>query len=220
MPELSLIGPAGRLEARYQPAKDKRAPAALLLHPHPQHGGTMNNKVVYTLFHAFSRNGFSALRFNFRGVGKSQGVWGGGEGELADAAAALDWLQAANPEAESCWIGGFSFGAWIALQLLARRPEIAGFVVAAPPVNLANFGQLGRLPASGLIIQGDQDQIVPPDGVKALAERLQKQGDIAVTLNVIEGADHFFAARLDEFSAVAERYISGNRKRAAMPVSP
>src|SRR5579862_2269420 len=180
MPEVSLNGPAGRLEARYQPAPDKRAPAALLLHPHPQHGGTMNNKVVYALFHAFTRNGFAALRFNFRGVGKSQGVWGGGEGELADAAAALDWLQAANPEAEACWIGGFSFGAWIALQLLARRPEIAGFVVAAPPVNLANFGQLGRLPASGLIIQGDQDQIVPPEGVKALAERLQKQGDIAV----------------------------------------
>ena len=129
MPEISLNGPAGRLEARYQPAKDKRAHAALLLHPHPQHGGTMNNKVVYTLFRAFSRSGFAALRFNFRGVGKSQGAWGGGAGELADAAAALDWLQAANPEAESCWIGGFSFGAWIAMQLLARRPEIKGFIV-------------------------------------------------------------------------------------------
>jgi len=213
MPELSLIGPAGRLEARYQPAKDKRAPVALLLHPHPQHGGTMNNKVVYTLFHAFSRNGFSALRFNFRGVGKSQGVWGGGEGELADAAAALDWLQATNPEAESCWIGGFSFGAWIAMRLLARRPEINGFIAVAPPVNLSDFSALPRLPASGLIVQGDQDKIVPPEGVKTLAEKLQGQRDIAVTYRVIAGADHFFAGRLEQLGAVIERYISGNRHR-------
>ncbi len=219
MPELSLIGPAGRLEARYQPAKDKRAPVALLLHPHPQHGGTMNNKVVYTLFHAFSRNGFSALRFNFRGVGKSQGVWGGGEGELADAAATLDWLQAANPEAESCWIGGFSFGAWIAMQLLARRPEMNGFIAVAPPVNLADFTTLPRLPASGLIVQGDQDQIVPPEGAKALAERLQSQRDITVTYRAITGADHFFAGRLDELGGVVERYIASNRhKRPAKAI--
>ena len=213
MPEISLNGPAGRLEARYQPGKDKRAHAALLLHPHPQHGGTMNNKVAYTLFHAFSRSGFAALRFNFRGVGKSQGAWGGGEGELADAAAALDWLQAANPEAESFWIGGFSFGAWIAMQLLARRPEIGGFVAVAPPVNLADFGALPRLPASGLIVQGDQDQIVPPAGVKALAEKLQTQRDITVTYRVIEGADHFFVDRLEQLGGVAESYIASNRHR-------
>jgi uncharacterized protein len=213
MPEISLNGPAGRLEARYQPGKDKRAHAVLLLHPHPQHGGTMNNKVVYTLFRAFTRNGFAALRFNFRGVGKSQGAWGGGAGELADAAAALDWLQAANPEAESCWIGGFSFGAWIAMQLLARRPEIKGFIVVAPPVNMADFGALPRLPASGLIVQGDQDPIVPPAGVKALAEKLQAQRDIAVTYRVIEGADHFFADRLEQLGGVAESYIASNRHR-------
>src|ERR1700722_5411711 len=213
MPEISLNGPAGRLEARYQPGKDKHAHAVLLLHPHPQHGGTMNNKVVYTLFRAFTRNGFAALRFNCGGVGKSQGGWGGGAGELADAAAALDWLQAANPEAESCWIGGFSFGAWIAMQLLARRPEIKGFIVVAPPVNMADFGALPRLPASGLIVQGDQDPIVPPAGVKALAEKLQAQRDIAVTYRVIEGADHFFADRLEQLGGVAESYIASNRHR-------
>src|ERR1700733_6268442 len=213
MPEISLNGPAGRLEARYQPGRDKHPAAVLLLHPHPQHGGTMNNKVVYTLFRAFTRNGFAALRFNFRGVGKSQGGWGGGAGELADAAAALDWLQAAHPEAESCWVGGFSFGAWIAMQLLARRPEIKGFIVVAPPVNMADFGALPRLPASGLIVQGDQDPIVPPAGVKALAEKLQAQRDIAVTYRVIEGADHFFADRLEQLGGVAERYIASNRHR-------
>ncbi|MGH6968028.1 MAG: alpha/beta hydrolase, partial [Stellaceae bacterium] len=99
MPELVLTGPAGRLEARYHPSRIENAPLALILHPHPQHGGTMHNKVVYTLFHALARQGFTTLRFNFRGVGKSQGGYGNGEGELADAAAALDWLQNNNPDA-------------------------------------------------------------------------------------------------------------------------
>src|SRR6185312_3841141 len=100
MPEVVFNGPAGRLEGRYTASREENAPIALLLHPHPQHGGTMNNKVVYTLFQAFLRRGFSVLRFNFRGVGRSQGQFGRGEGELADAASALDWLQAANPNAK------------------------------------------------------------------------------------------------------------------------
>jgi alpha/beta superfamily hydrolase len=99
------------------------------------------------------------------------------------------------------------------MQLLARRPEIKGFIVAAPPVNLADFGTLPRLPASGLIVQGDQDQIVPPAGVKALAEKLQTQRDITVTYRVIEGADHFFVDRLEQLGGVAESYIASNRHR-------
>src|SRR3546814_14701154 len=113
MPEVIFNGPDGRLEGRYQHGKKSNAPIALILHPHPQHGGTMNNKVVYTLYHAFTRRGFSCLRFNFRGVGRSQGTFSRGEGELADAAAALDWLQCYNENAPQCWIAGFSFGAWI-----------------------------------------------------------------------------------------------------------
>src|SRR3546814_10687549 len=88
----------------------------------------MNNKVVYSLYQTFVARGFSTLRFNFRGVGRSQGVYTGGEGELSDAATALDWLQTYNPNARYCWIAGFSFGAWIGMQLLMRRPEITGFV--------------------------------------------------------------------------------------------
>src|ERR1700757_3990824 len=116
MPEIILSGPAGRLEARYQPGTVENAPIALILHPHPQHGGTMHNKVVYTLFHAFVRQGFSALRFNFRGVGRSQGSFARGEGELSDAASALDWLPTYNPHAGTCWVAGFSFGAWTGMQ--------------------------------------------------------------------------------------------------------
>src|SRR5918911_2692177 len=120
MPDVIINGPEGRIEARYHPSKQPNAPIALLLHPHPQHGGTMNNRVVYALFHAFVRQGFSALRFNFRGVGRSQGSFDRGERELSDAASALAWLQGYNQNASSCWIGGFFFGAWIGMQLLMR----------------------------------------------------------------------------------------------------
>src|SRR5688572_26958771 len=120
MPEIIINGPAGRIEGRYLPPKKANAPIALMLHPHPQHGGTMNNKIVYTLYNLFAQRGFATLRFNFRGVGRSQGVFDRGEGELSDAAAALDWLQTYNPDAGACWISGFSFGAWIGMQLLMR----------------------------------------------------------------------------------------------------
>ena len=130
MPEVIFNGPEGRLEGRYQPGRDEFSPLALILHSNPQTGGSMNNKVAYTLFQTFHMLGFSVLRFNFRGVGRSQGTYDGGTGELGDAAAALDWLQTVNKDAKTCWIAGHSFGAWIGMQLLMRRPEISGFISA------------------------------------------------------------------------------------------
>ena len=99
MPEVNISGPAGRIEARYHHNPRPNAPVALILHPHPQFGGTMNNQVVYHLYYAFQRRGFSVLRFNFRGVGRSEGLFDNGPGELADAATALDWMQAYNADA-------------------------------------------------------------------------------------------------------------------------
>jgi hypothetical protein len=187
-----------------------------MLHPHPQHGGTMNNKVVYTLYHAFAKRGFSTLRFNFRGVGKSQGIFDRGEGELSDAAAALDWLQSYNANAASCWIAGFSFGAWICMQLLMRRPEIDAFVAVAPPADMFDFGFLAPCPASGLILQGDRDQLVSADAVQRLAAKLARQRDIQVAHQVISGADHFFQNHLEPLAAAVDRYLDGARtKRAA-----
>ena len=159
-----LHRPGGRIEGRYHPARQKNAPIAIVLHPHPQFGGTMNHQIVYQLYYAFVHRGFSVLRFNFRGVGRSQGEFDHGIGELSDAAAALDWAQSVNPEARSCWIAGFSFGAWIGMQLLMRRPEIEGFISIAPPANLYDFSFLAPCPSSGLIIHGDKDAVVPPQG--------------------------------------------------------
>ena len=208
MPDVIISGPEGRLEGRYHHSKQPNAPIALLLHPHPQHGGTMNNRLVYGLFHAFVRRGFSALRFNFRGVGRSQGSFDRGEGELSDAASALDWLQTYNPNAGACWIGGYSFGAWIGMQLLMRRPEIDGFVAVAPPAHLYDFSFLAPCPASGLIVQGDHDVTVPPEAVQKLVKKLSHQRDIKIDYRLIAGADHFFANQVDEVGRLAEGYIA------------
>jgi len=136
MPEVIFPGPEGRLEGRYHPQKERDAPIAIVLHPHPQFGGTMNHKVVHRLHYAFYNMGFTVLRFNFRGVGRSQGEYDQGIGELSDAASALDYLQSMNNNSKHCWVAGFSFGAWIGMQLLMRRPEITGFISVSPPANM------------------------------------------------------------------------------------
>ena len=117
--EVFLPGPSGRLEAKYYKNEKKGSPVAIVLHPHPQYGGTMNNKVVAETFQTFMENDFSVCRVNFRGVGKSDGEFDNGQGELADAAAALDWLERENFDNSQCWVSGFSFGALIAMQLLS-----------------------------------------------------------------------------------------------------
>jgi alpha/beta superfamily hydrolase len=111
MPAIVLTGQAGRIEARYHHSRKPMAPLAIVLHPHPLQGGTMNNRVVVTLYNSFVENGFSVIRFNFRGVGKSEGIFSKGEGELTDTAAVLDWIQSINPGERPIWIAGFSFGA-------------------------------------------------------------------------------------------------------------
>ena len=192
MPEVIFPGPEGRLEGRYHPQPSRDAPIAIVLHPHPQFGGTMNNKVVYNLHYAFQRMGFTVLRFNFRGVGRSQGEYDQGIGELSDAASALDYLQSLNQSAKQCWVAGFSFGAWIGMQLLMRRPEITGFVSASPPANMYDFSFLAPCPSSGLIINGSADRVAPPADTRALVVKLHEQRGITITHEEIEGAGHFF----------------------------
>ena len=207
MPDVIFNGPEGRIEGRYQHSKTPNAPIAVMLHPHPQHGGTMNNKVVYNLYHAFARRGFSVLRFNFRGVGRSQGTYDRGEGELSDAASALDWLQTFNENATACWIAGFSFGAWVGMQLLMRRPEISGFISVAPPANIYDFSFLAPCPSSGLILQGNKDDLVPEPSVAKLVEKLSQQRGIVIDYRIIDGANHFFHERMDLLNGHVDNYL-------------
>jgi alpha/beta superfamily hydrolase len=207
MPEVIFAGPAGRLEGRFQPSRQKNGPIAIILHPHPQFGGTMNNQIVYQLFYMFTKRGFAVLRFNFRGVGRSQGEFDHGAGELSDAAAALDWVQTVHPDARSCWVAGFSFGAWIGMQLLMRRPEIEGFISIAPQPNLYDFTFLAPCPSSGLIIHGDQDKVAPAKDIQTLVDKLKTQRGIKIDQSIIPGANHFFENDVDRLIGICSNYL-------------
>ena len=207
MPEVIFPGPEGRLEGRFNPGPRPRAPVAMILHSHPQAGGTMNNKIVQLLYQTFVRRGFATLRFNFRGVGKSQGTFDNGIGELSDAASALDWVQQVHPEAETTWIAGVSFGAWIGMQLLMRRPEIGGFISISPPANAYDFSFLAPCPSSGLIVHGDADEIVPRPDLKKLVDRLSNQRGIKIDFANIAGANHVYSDHMDEMIGAVDRYL-------------
>jgi alpha/beta superfamily hydrolase len=156
------------------------------------------------------------LRFNFRGVGRSEGLFDNGPGELADAATALDWMQAYNADAGSCWIAGVSFGAWIAMQLLMRRPEIEGFISVAPPANLYDFTFLAPCPSSGLMVNGAKDRVVPTESVRGLVERLKTQKGIVIDHATVPDANHFFEGRMDGLMEVVDAYLDkrlGKKKK-------
>lgn len=219
MPEVIFNGSDGRLEGRYVHGEGPNPPLAIILHPHPQYGGTMNNRLVHLLFHMFARRGFSTLRFNFRGVGRSQGVFDHGQGELRDAAAALDWMQTHNPNSPVAWCAGFSFGAWIAMQLLMRRPEIQGFICAGLPANMYDFSFLAPCPSSGLIIHGERDMVTPPEAVEKLVTKLSQQRGITIDFHQIDAADHVFSNNRDTFEMICEGYLDKRLKPTAEPMA-
>jgi len=201
MPEIIFNGPSGRLEGRYHHSNTPNAPLALVLHSDPERGGTMNNRITYMMFQAMKDRGFSVLRFNFRGVGNSQGVFDRGEGELSDAACALDWMQEINKNAPYVWVGGFSFGAWIGMQLLMRRPEIEGFLSVAPPTHQYDFSFLAPCPSNGLIIRGERDDFISEESTLKLVEKLDEQKGIEVDYRNIGAANHFFHDKTDDLIA-------------------
>lgn len=207
MPEVIFNGPEGRLEGRYQRAKEDNAPIALILHPHPQFGGTMNDKITYEMYHMFARRGFAVMRFNFRGVGKSEGEYDMGQGELSDAATALDYLQSLNPAAPFAWVSGFSFGAYVGMQLLMRRPEIVGFISVSAAANLFDFSFLAPCPSSGVVLHGTADKICPPELTRDVMAKTRTQKGRRIEFQTIEGADHFFSQHEDELMEAAAAYL-------------
>ena len=207
MPDVVLTGGAGRIEGKYNPGKKANAPVALILPPHPKAGGDMNFPVVAQLYLLFMQRGFATLRFNFRGVGKSQGEYDSGIGELADAATALDWLQATNPTASQCWIAGYSFGAYIGMQLLMRRPETDGFISVSPPANVYDFSFLAPCPASGLFLHGTADTVTAPVEVERVVAKLRTQKGIVIDYELVEGVTHFWQGRVDEVEKHVGAYL-------------
>jgi len=158
---VTLAGPAGALEAiLHEREPGPPAVAALVCHPHAMHGGTMHNKVTHRVASVLHDLGAAALRFNFRGAGRSEGRFDRGEGELEDARAALAWLGHRYPDAR-LWVAGFSFGSWIAARLAASEPGVVRLILVAPPVQQSSFEVLRRCPVPKLVLQGTRDDICP-----------------------------------------------------------
>lgn len=176
---------------------------AVITHPHPLYGGDMHNPVVVALARAYRRLGFTTLRFNFRGVGSSQGVYGGGEAEQADLRAAHDLLVGEGKTRVD--LAGYSFGAWVIAHALERLPEARDVVLVSPPAAFMDFGGLKRLPQLRLVITGKSDEIAPAD----LLERLVPQWNPEAVLKVIAGADHFYGGKVQELQAVVEECVRG-----------
>ena len=205
--EIFIPGPCGRIQAKYYKSKQQNASVALVLQPHPQYGGTMNNRIVYETYNSFYKKGFSVIRINFRGVDKSDGVFDNGQGELSDAAAALDWIEKENPGYNQCWVSGFSFCALICMQLIMRRPEVNKFIAISPQPNVYDFTFLAPCPISGLVVYGKNDELVQLDSILNLKKRLSLQKNINVKFDSITNANHFFKGKEKELSSLITQYI-------------
>ena len=206
--KMTLPGPAGELESLLDlPADADVVAAAVICHPHPQHGGTMHNKVAHTLARSFVRSGFAALRFNFRGTEGSAGRYDNGVGELDDALAAIDWLGQRYAQVP-LWLGGFSFGAAIAIRAAIARP-VDGLISVAPAVYRFADGLEVQPECPWLVIQGDEDELVEIDATIAWFNELMPGPELLV----VEGAEHFFHGRLNDLRTAAMDFIAQAQKK-------
>lgn len=173
------------------PARDHERPATVVLcHPHPQHGGTMHNKVVTIMERAMRELGLRTVRFNFRGVGASEGRFDDGYGETDDLFAVTEWVRRSRPN-DALWLGGFSFGAYVTARA-ALNLNLGQLISIAPPVDRYGFASLARPPCPWLVVAGDEDDVVPIEAIRSWAESLDPPPDLIV----MPQAGHFFHRRL------------------------
>lgn len=210
-----IQGPAGRLEVSTY-GLDSESGAlrvAIVCHPHPLYEGTMNNKVVTTLVRSLETLGFATVRFNFRGVGQSEGSYGGGEGESEDLVAVINWLLSQYQQVKLC-LAGFSFGSYISANVAAnwkhlpiltsKHLSLLALISIAAPVNHFPLDKLPLPDCPWIIIQGDQDEIVPFEKVQDWIHALQKKKK-EVEFIVLQGASHFFHGRLLDLQQEIEK---------------
>lgn len=214
MPTITdLKGPAGSLEAvldlpALRTATGAPRAAVVFAHPHPQYGGTMHTKAVYQGTKGLARIGCAVLRFNFRGVGSSEGQFGNGDGEADDFRAALNYLAARYPGVP-LWAAGFSFGAWIALETGAADPRVSVLIGIAPPVVTSVSGMNYTFPRTlasrkpKFFVQGEADEVCPIEGMWAFYGRLEEPKELVV----IDAADHLFEGKTQEVGEALEELL-------------
>jgi alpha/beta superfamily hydrolase len=218
MPTITdLTGPAGRLEAILDlpPVNGGQAPPAIhaavvFAHPHPQFGGTMHTKAVFQGAKGLARTGCAVLRFNFRGVGRSSGTFDQGDGEKEDFTAALDYMHAKYPDAP-LWAAGFSFGAWVALEVGAADDRVSVLIGIAPPVATSVSGMDYEFPMTlasekpKFFVQGEADEVCPLEAMWQFYGRLEEPKELVV----IDAADHLFDGRTQEVGDALEELLEG-----------
>jgi uncharacterized protein len=205
---IRIAGPAGEIEALVETPAEQRAGDGLapirfgvVCHPHPLYGGTLDNKVVYTLARAFVELGVPAIRFNFRGVGASAGHYDEGRGETADVLAVIAYGRERWP-GSALWLAGFSFGAAVAVRAAAQAaPE--RLVAVAPGITRVSVADGDSPACPWLIVQGDADDVIEPAAVLAWAARQAT----APSVRVLAGAGHFFHGRLHEVRAAVLEFL-------------
>lgn len=200
---LMLDGPAGRLEAVTNCPRTRHVAAtAVILHPHPLYGGTLHNKVVHMLARALNELGVATVRFNFRGVGASTGRFANGVGETEDALAVVEWVRTQAPQVP-LWLAGFSFGAYVALRAAASAAP-AGLITVAPAVHLYDFSTVALPRCPWLLIQGEADEVVPVESVRAWLAGLT----VAPEAHFLPGVGHFFHQRLADLQAAVRDFVA------------
>lgn len=206
-----IPGVVGELEllTACPPAESARPVTAVICHPHPLHGGSMQNKVVHTLARGFGEMGLRSVRFNFRGVGRSGGVHDHGLGETEDLLAVIAWVHARRPRDE-IWLAGFSFGSYVALRASVRA-DVAQLVLVAPPVNLYEFNALTLPSCPLLVIQGAADEVVPAAQVVRWVGQLTPPP----ALVYLEGVSHFFHGRLNDLRSALQGALTAQLASSA-----
>ena len=201
-----IPGPAGKLEAIYKPGDSERATprhAAVVCHAHPLHGGTMHFKLIFRVARAFDDLGFPTLRFNFRGVGGSEGAFDEGRGERDDVRAAVDWLAERHPDVDLV-VAGFSFGAWTGLPVGCADPRVTHVVGLGVPMR-AYTPELTTCKKPKLLVHGTRDEFGPMAQLNSWFADLPEPKRLVR----VEGADHFFEGRRDEMAKAITDYFSG-----------
>lgn len=208
---VTIDGPSGALEAQVScPERPPVNAVAVVCHPHPLHGGTMENKVVHYMARTLNELGLRTVRFNFRGVGASDGSYAHGRGEQRDLQAVLDWVRTRAPDNE-IWLAGFSFGCYVAMREAASSDAIQRLITVAPPVDSFDFGVLQTPRCPWLLVQGEADEVVSAPNVLRWARGLNPRPDIVSLPDV----DHFFHRRLNVLREVLLDYLHGPATRLA-----
>ncbi len=205
--KVEIPGPAGKLEGLtcHPSHYVDGGPIAVICHPHPLYGGSMSNKVVHMLSNALTELGVPTLRFNFRGVGASQGRFDKGVGEVEDLRAAADWFQQRYGSDTPFWLAGFSFGAFVAYRAIGRI-KVDRLLLVAPPVAMFEFNDSDGPTMPWMVVQGGRDEITPPQQV---SQWVRKQVNEPV-YQWLGDADHFFHGRLNELKKVVQESLRPN----------